>query len=83
MNHWMFRCDDISHLISQSMDDTLPLHVRIGIRLHLIVCRWCTRYKKQLTLIHQSLIIMDNDADILPPKKLPEDVKHRLKRLLG
>ena len=82
MNHWLFRCDDIAGLISRSMDETLSWRMRIGIRLHLIVCRWCTQYKKQLDLIHRALLIIGSDIGTLPPKKLSEDDKQKLKRLL-
>ena len=47
----MLSCKDVTELISQSMDATLPLGRRIGVRIHLLVCRFCARYERQLLLI--------------------------------
>jgi hypothetical protein len=41
MNHWMFRCKDVSQKVSLSMDMSLPLHHRLAIRVHLVMCRYC------------------------------------------
>lgn len=84
MNHWMFNCRDISDLISRSYDEPLPLRVRMGIKIHLMMCRLCTRYKNQLDLIQDALeIIKSQEPDQVPDKKLPDDIKDRLKNQLN
>lgn len=47
----MLSCKDVTKLLSESMDRSLPLGKRIGVRLHLILCKWCARYERQLLLI--------------------------------
>ena len=42
-------------MISESMDRKLPLFQRMGIRLHLMMCEFCSRYRKQLLFIRQTL----------------------------
>ena len=42
------RCRDITRLLSQGMDRSLPWSKRLLIRLHLTVCVWCARYGEQL-----------------------------------
>jgi hypothetical protein len=51
----MLSCKDATRLISQSMDATLPIGKRIGVRVHLLICIYCTRYERQLLLIRETL----------------------------
>jgi hypothetical protein len=61
MSHWMFSCKEVSQRISASMDRGLPLHQRMFIRLHTMMCRHCHRFRKQVLFLrrlgrfHQSL----------------------------
>ena len=47
----MLSCKDVTRLISESMDTSLPIGKRIGMRLHLLMCKFCSRYERQLLLI--------------------------------
>jgi len=79
----MFKCKDISHLISRSMDQKLPLRIRIGIRFHLMMCNLCLRYKKQLELIHKTISKFDTDKEeLFPVTQLPDLTKEKIKRIL-
>lgn len=51
----MLSCRDVTRLISDSMDRTLPAGKRIGVRVHLLLCRFCARYKRQLLLIRDTV----------------------------
>ena len=46
-------CHDITRLLSQSMERSLPLRTRLLIRLHLSICVWCKRYDGQLKLLRK------------------------------
>lgn len=48
-------CEIISQKVSESMDHRLPLSDRIAIRLHLMVCQFCNRYRLQLLAIRDAL----------------------------
>jgi hypothetical protein len=50
----MLTCKDVTRLVSESMDRSLPLGKRIGVRLHLLICRFCARYERQLLLIRET-----------------------------
>ena len=83
MNHWMFRCKDVSRKISLSMDITLPLHHRLAIRLHLMMCRHCARFKRQLASLRAICHRIDSaplpsDGDI----HFSAEAKSRLKAKL-
>ena len=53
MNHWMMNCRKISRMVSDSMDRKLPFYQRWGIRIHLMMCRYCLRYRKQLLFLRK------------------------------
>jgi hypothetical protein len=63
------------------MDTRLPLRKRIGIRFHLMMCRMCREYKKQLLLISRAMRRLDQPEDV--PKTmiipLPDHVKQQIK----
>ncbi len=83
INHWTFRCKDVSELISRSMDDPLPLRIRMGIRFHLMMCRFCRNYRKQLLII--SRIMQSSDARNASgdfSRRLPDPIRQKLKDLL-
>ncbi len=83
MNHWLFRCKDITELISQSMDTKLPLRIRLGIKFHLMICYLCRRYQKQLELIQKALGRFNEDPKpLMPEKPLPDNVKDNIKKQL-
>ena len=79
MDHWLFRCRDISGLISRSYDERLPLRIRLGIRFHLMMCHLCARNKKQLDLIQNALAVIGEEDP--PERKLPEHVRQRMSKI--
>ncbi|MEN8210277.1 MAG: hypothetical protein ABFR31_01050 [Thermodesulfobacteriota bacterium] len=84
INHWIFNCKDISRLISRSMDQKLPLGIRLGIKFHLMMCDLCLRYKKQLELISKSMSKIETDRqDNYPTAHLPDQAKKEIKKALG
>jgi hypothetical protein len=82
MNHWTFRCKDVSQLISRSMDEKMPLRVRMGIRFHLMMCSLCRNYKKQLWIIHRAVEKLDRmESTGTSPMRLPDQVREKLQDL--
>ena len=51
----MLSCKDVTRLISESMDHSLPFGKRAGVRFHLLICRFCARYERQLLLIRETV----------------------------
>ncbi len=84
INHWVFKCKDISYLISKSMDKKLSLKQRLGIKFHLMMCDLCRRYKKQLDLIQKAISLVSNSEkssdDLITP--LPTKTKDKIKKHL-
>lgn len=53
MRYWMFSCKEVSQRISESMDRGLTLHHRMFIRIHIMMCKYCYRFRKQLFFIRE------------------------------
>lgn len=83
MNHWMFRCQDVSRKLSQSMDMDLPWLQRAAIRFHLMMCRYCTRFHDQLRLLRK---LSRHPESGLPTaetgESLSQDAKQRIQDLI-
>jgi hypothetical protein len=84
MRHWMFNCREISHLVSEALDRQLPPTQRAAIHLHLAMCRYCARFKKQLLALRaaSSLPPQTPGDDREPSGKLPEEARLRIKKAL-
>ncbi|HKI44237.1 MAG TPA: zf-HC2 domain-containing protein [Balneolales bacterium] len=48
-------CEDITYLISKSMDAKLSLRERVQVRIHIMGCILCHRYQEQLQKIERVL----------------------------
>jgi len=65
----MLTCKDASQLISEGQDRKLGLRERIGLRLHLWMCKNCRLFDKQLGQLRQVLHRGLNQGEL--PKELP------------
>ena len=50
----MLSCKEVTHLLSESQDRKLALGERMHLRLHLTMCKGCSRYKKQIQFIRRA-----------------------------
>jgi hypothetical protein len=81
----MLSCKDVTQLISESMDHSLPLGKRIGVRIHLLMCRFCARYEKQLLLIRDTVrhLVAGGDKPEYPSgETLSEETRARIRQSL-
>ncbi len=83
MRHWMFDCREISRLVSISMDHRLPLRKRAGLRLHLMMCRYCARYRRQLFFLRELMCSYNQRCDVQADSiSLPPKARERFRRRL-
>jgi hypothetical protein len=47
-------CKAASHLMSEDLDRDLNLRQRASLRLHLFICKACSRVKTQLDFLHRA-----------------------------
>ena len=84
MSHWMFNCKDVSQRVSESMDRSLPLHHRMMIKIHLMMCKYCARFKQQLLAVRNACRLDDlHGEDCEQVHDLPQAVRDRLKLSLS
>ena len=78
------RCDESARLLSAEKDVKLRRAERIALRMHLLGCKACRRYKRQLAFIRKFIGNLrkkiTSDSSILPP--LDRDRKDQIKNAL-
>jgi thioredoxin-related protein len=83
MSHWMFNCKKVSMMVSESMDQKFPLHRRIMITAHLMMCRYCHRFKKQLLVLRNAVALEEiHEEDLGTPSSLSEETRERIKQAM-
>ena len=85
MKHWMFNCRKVSQMVSEFLDRKLPLHQRAMIKTHLMMCRYCFRFKKQLDLIRlicrkDTMPPDDRDSPVTLTTEACERIKSKIKK---
>jgi hypothetical protein len=81
----MLSCRDVTQLISESMDTSLPIGKRLGVRVHLLMCKFCARYERQLLLIRETVrrfVATEEKSGGAPGETLSEEARERIKRSL-
>jgi len=83
MSHWMFNCKKVSRRVSESMDRNLPLYQRMLIWMHLLMCKYCTRFRRQVMMLREfcpSHRLDENSLD--PDVTLSPDACERIRQTL-
>ena len=74
-------CEVITQKISESMDHKISLSDRFRIRFHLLGCKFCQRYEKQLIIMQKMMENKSKEINELPNSpKLSSDAKQRMKQ---
>ena len=84
MKSLMFNCQNVSELVSKEMDNGLSLFKRISMWFHLMMCRHCSRNRKQMHGLRETAQFSQKgweDNDTLP--SMPFETKERLKETLN
>lgn len=53
--------------MSESLDRRLSLTERIKLKLHFLVCAWCKRYQKQISLLRNVVSLSAEDLESNTP----------------
>ncbi|SRR5579884_456699 len=75
-------CKEVVQLLSNSMEEPLPLRQRIAVRFHFLICKWCLRYQKQIHFIRNILGGNPEKVGQNAPGALSAETKERLKQAL-
>lgn len=75
-------CKQVVRLQSAALDRKLPPHQRLGLRIHLLLCKWCRRYGKQITFLRSATRQHGHEDQLLPPRTLSLEARERIKQRL-
>jgi len=75
-------CRDVTRLVSESMDRTLPLSTRIQLQLHDWICQACAQYRQQLLALRQATRRSASETHPQDDAQLSSAAKARLKEAL-
>lgn len=82
MKHLLLTCKKATLLIEKQQNSRLNMAENIQLRLHLLICKACQRYRKQSLLIEQWLMhsmrsgakeLSDQEIETLKQKMLNRD----------
>ena len=78
----MFKCKQASQLVSRALDKKLSMRERFTLKLHLLMCKHCSRVSQQLNTLNVAISsigkTIEDDASIT----LPPETKNRISQLL-
>jgi hypothetical protein len=75
-------CRDAGRLQSEALDTRLCFSKRVGLRLHLLICKWCRRYGKQIRFLHEAASEHPDSITEAVPQQLSPEARERIKRRL-
>src|SRR5881392_2980361 len=75
-------CKEAVRLQSEALDRRLPLARRIGLRLHLLLCKWCRRYGEQIAFLRTVAHESGEKDSCAPPQTLSSAARERIKQRL-
>lgn len=77
------KCREMVRILSESMDRTLPLSMRIKKRFHYLICCWCQRYEEQLHYMRKTAVRFPENADQSSDASLSDSAKERMKKAIA
>jgi hypothetical protein len=78
-------CKEVSRLVSESMDRDLPLRRRFPMRLHLLMCSLCARFRRQFLFLSDAAQFLgeaSEDGELFTKARLSPEARARIKQAL-
>jgi hypothetical protein len=82
---FMPSCKDVSRLVSESMDRDLPFRQRFSMRLHLLMCSLCSRFRRRILFLRDaahSFAGASAEGERLATVRLSPEARARIKHAL-
>jgi hypothetical protein len=74
----MPNCREAVRLQSDALDRPLSFWQRAGLRVHLLLCRWCRRYGRQIAFLRTAA--HDFEHDHSPEQPMPAEARERIRK---
>jgi len=82
----MLSCKEVSELVSQYPERLLSFREQLGIKMHLMICKLCSRFTRQMKFIARATnTFMDHPEDCLDHShatQLSDKARERIKKAL-
>ena len=75
-------CKQAVRLQSAALDGQLSFRQRLGLRIHLVLCKWCRRYGKQIRFLQSATREHAGEELVLPQRTLSPEARERIKQRL-
>jgi len=75
-------CREVSRAQSEALEHRLPAVKRFGVWLHLLLCKWCRRYGKQIRFLRAAAHDHPEEFTGVAPGKLSAEARERIKQRL-
>ena len=59
----MLSCKDVSHAVSESLDEKLPWRKRLSVKTHLLMCTACQQIARQLELLRSAARLYESTRE--------------------
>lgn len=73
-------CREASRLQSGQFERRLTFSQRVGLRTHLLLCRWCARYGRQLNFLRRAAQVPRDEVTSGQQATLSPAARERIKR---
>ena len=78
----MMSCKEVSRLYSESLERKLPFRQRLGLWMHLSMCRFCSGFSKQLLLLRDASRKHAEQIENATEPALSGEARQRIRRAL-
>ena len=75
-------CKEATRLQSAALDRPLKPLEAFGLRIHLVLCKWCRRYGRQINSICSVAHEHAQEDPPIPTQKLSFEARERMKQML-
>jgi hypothetical protein len=75
-------CRQATRLQSLALERPLSLRERVGLKIHLVLCRWCKRYGIQIRFLRSVAQKQSDHEQTLPVAALSPEARERMKQQL-
>jgi hypothetical protein len=78
--HWIILpCTEVTRLLSAPSVRPLSRRKRVALRVHLVLCQWCSRYERQLKSLLLALHRHPSDAEAPDASRLSPEARERIR----
>jgi hypothetical protein len=81
----MLTCQEVTRLVSESLEKKLPWRARIRVVAHLTICRLCSRFRRQVLFLRDAAhrgLSADEAQESPAEPGLSTAARDRIKRML-